>query len=543
MRMNGNARIVISALAVFAFVLLLCSNALAYTELHIQKNMYPKKEPDIITDTVTRTAGPGAIPVLLLMRHTDIFPTELESVEITAEFEGGLSPKVKKLDYALRLKKLWWIDTQYVDVPEGYKGVVSITAKYNYKIRGVADSVVNNNQRKSRHLPLKVLYDATPMPRFDKWYYGDSHFHTIHSVNQVEFGAPVDFSMMMADRFGMDWAVVTDHSFNMDDMEEDFTKNDPDLKKWSRQQEELDAARKVHTKMLILPGEELSCGNAENKNVHMVVLNARKFYVGNGDGYQGSNLPDLACADVTAQLAPTEAAFAAHPIVDITPVEIYMINRGNWSSEDMSARGLTGLESWNHDLHPRKEGFDAWIALLLDGKHKYLIGGTDSHGDFNAEFANFGYDEARKLPFGCIRTAVYVEGALTAESLIAGLRAGRAVATSGPLPVLELKDASGRTAGIGGDIAGGPFEAVVKVKSTSEFGPVSQVKVILGDLEKKAETVVADFAAKDFADPMNLAKTATVPGNVKKGYVRVEAYSQLGGVTYDSYTNPVWFER
>jgi len=543
MRKKSNARIAASAVTALAFTVLLCVPALAYTELHIQKNMYPKKEPDIITDTVTRTAGPGAIPVLLMMRHTDIFPTELESVEITAEFEGGLPPKVKKLDYALRLKKLWWIDTQYVDVPAGYKGVVSITAKYNFRIRGVSDSVVNNNQRKSRHLPLKVQYDAPPLPRFDNWYYGDTHFHTIYSVNQVEFGAPVDFSMMMADRFGLDWVTVTDHSFNMDDVEDDFTKNDPDIRKWARQQEELDTARKLHPKMVILPGEELSCGNAENKNVHMIILNARKFYVGNGDGFQGSSLPDLSCADVTAQLAPTEAAFAAHPIVEISPVEMYMINRGNWSLADMSAPGLTGLESWNHDLHPQKEGFDAWVLLLLEGKRKYLAGGTDAHGDFSTEFANLGYQDTPQLPFGGIRTAVYVDGALTAENLIAGMRAGRMVATSGPLPVIALKNTAEKIASIGGDIAAGPFTAIVKVKSSSEFGPVSQVKVILGDNDKKTETIIADFASKDFADPMNIEKTLAVPGNVNKGYVRVEAFSQLGEVTFDSYTNPVWFVK
>ncbi|MFA6451212.1 MAG: CehA/McbA family metallohydrolase [bacterium] len=546
--MKNAKRFFLFAVICFVSIFIMPSRAHAYTELHIQKNMYPRKEPDIVADTVTRLAKSAPIPVLLILRHTDIFPTELENVEITADFGGGVPSITKTAPYNLRLKQLTWSDLQYVEPPAGYVGAATINVKFNMKIRGAKVTALNNNLRNLKRAPLKVYVGAGELPRFEGWRFGDIHFHTAFTDNQVEFGAPIDVSAMMAARYGLDWTVFTDHSFDLDDVEGDTLKNDPGLGKWKRTLESVNAARKKHPGVVFMPGEELTCGNGESKNVHMVVLNNKKFYPGNGDGYEGNSVPDLSCASVTAGLPKTEAAFAAHPISEISAVEIYMINRGNWSLNDMAAPGLTGLESWNHDLHPKKEGFDAWVQLLLAGKRKYLSAGTDSHGDFSAEFANAGYEESARLPFGAIRTAVYVPGrALTAEKVIEALRAGRVVATSGPFATIELKNSVGKTAGIGGEISAGkggkPIVAVIDAKSSPEFGPLVEIKVITGEIGAAAESVISDYKAPEISDPMNFRKSLDLPAKIKNGYIRVEAYSQIDGVIYEAYTNPVWFKK
>jgi hypothetical protein len=531
---------------VFLLTLALASHAHAYTELHIQKNMYPKKEPDVISDTVTRTAKPGPVPVLLIIHHSDIFPVELKGVVISAEFEGGTAPTSKEIQYGLRLKQLSWHDLQYADIPPGYTGAATISVTFNMKARGGDELTIrNNNLRGLKHAPMKVLVGAPPLPREDGWLYGDTHIHTLYTENQVEFGSPLPVTAEMADAFGLDWLAFTDHSFDLDDVEGDTVKNDPELKKWGKMLADVAEARRKHPGVTFLPGEELSCGSAEEKNVHMIVLNTEKFHVGNGDGHENGNQPDLPCAKVTAELPDTAAAFAAHPITDISAVEIYLIKRGNWSLDDMSAPGLTGLEAWNHDQHPKKEGFDAWVKLLLEGKRKYLVGGTDAHGDFSIEPGNAGYEDVSQLPFGNIRTAVYLPGVKkpSAEQVIAALRAGRAIATSGPFANIMLKNSKGASAGIGGDISGGPIAADVEALSSSEFGPVAKVRVLLGGIGAPEEKVIAEFTDKDISGGMKAMKTVAVPGDVKTGYVRVEAYSQLDGVTFDAYTNPVWFKQ
>jgi hypothetical protein len=528
----------------FSLTGLVATRANAYADLHIQKNMYPRKEPDVVADTLTRMAEPGPIPVMLLIRHTDIFPTELAEAVITADFEGGVPSTSKTVKYNLRLKQLNWHDLQYVETPAGYKGAVGISVKFNMKIRGAEVTPLNNNLRNLKRTPMMVYVGAPAFPRFGGWYFGDIHLHTAYTDNQVEFGAPADISALMAARYGMDWSVFTDHSFDLDDMEEDTLVNDPKIGKWKRMLADVADARKKYPVVVFMPGEELSCGSAENKNVHMIVINTEKFYVGNGDGHETGNAPDLACAGVTAALPKDAAAFAAHPICEVSVVETYLINRGNWSFEDMKAPGLTGLESWNHDQHPNKESFDAWVKLLLAGERKYLSAGTDSHGDFSKEYANGGYEDTQRSPFGAIRTAVYApDGPLTPEKVTAAMRAGRMVVTSGPFPVVELRNSAGKTAMIGGDISGGKITANVAAKSSPEFGPIIEVKVILGEIGGSAESVIADFKSADFSDPMDIQKTLDLPETAKNGYVRIEAYSQSAGVVYDGYTNPIWFNK
>jgi len=536
----------------------------AYSELHVQKNMYPKKEPDIIADTVTRTERGGPVPVFLVIRHSDIFPVELARVVITADLGGGAPPVKKTVEYNLRLKRLWWTDLQYADVPADFTGTAFINVDFVVKFRDGREKTIHNNNRRipnepgaageeesgaetapSRlnHAPLRVLVGAPPLPRLDGWYYGDTHFHTWFSENAAEFAAPQDVSALMAERFGLDWIAFTDHSFDLDDTEGDSETNDPALPRWRRYEKEIGEAAAAHPGVTLIPGMELSCGNSKGQNVHMLVYNPHRFYVGNGDGYEGgASTPDTPCAEVAAGLARHEAAFAAHPITNLTSAELYVINRGNWGDDDLAAPGLTGHQSWNGSPAPIPGGIESWVRALLAGHRKVLLAGTDAHGGFNYELA--GWPE--NTPMGGLRTAVLIEGVAgrpTKEDIIDALKAGRAVATSGPLVTLELTNAAMKTAGVGGEIAGGPFVATVRARSTAEFGPVSTIKLILGDPDAGAEKIAATWNAAYAPDPMNVTQTLKLPADVARGYVRVEAASKSGDTTFLAFTNPVWFER
>ncbi|HOO57647.1 MAG TPA: CehA/McbA family metallohydrolase [bacterium] len=523
--------------ATFLSIVILATRLVAYPELHMQPGMYPKKQPDIIADTATRSEHTGEIPILLMIRHSNIFPVILKSVTITANLDNGDPPVVKNIYYDnLKLKQLMWHDTRSIEIPDTFHGMAEIDVEFDITLRSGNKKIINNNCRNMKGIPLKVFVGAPPLPRFDNWHYGDSHHHTLYTENAYEFGAPAAFSAAMAHRMGLDWITFTDHSFDLDDIEGNSETNDPDLKRWKQQLGEIESLQKQYPDMLFVPGEELSCGNAQAQNVHMLVFNPKKFYVGNGDGYENGNTPDLACADVCAQLAPAEAAFAAHPVTEVSSIELYLINRGVWSLHDATVPGLSGLESWNHDRTPNKESMQLWTQALLAGHTTFLLAGTDAHGDFSRELAYY----PDGLPYGAIRSAIYMEGKPTIPKLIESLKSGRIVTTSGPLAIIETMNTEGVITGVSGTTTGGPFLATVKAASTPEFGPITEVKFIIGDLDKKKETLFAAY--KTFADPYQIEEIVKLTPAVKRGYIRAEVGSDTGTEKFEAYTNPIWFE-
>jgi len=522
-----------------AILAMLPAVAGAYSELHMQDNLHVRNEPDVLADTLTRIEGGGPVPLLLVLRHTNLYPTMLDGVNIEVDLGEGYDKLRENIDYGLKLKRPMWYDLRTIDLPEGYSGEIVINVEFNLRMKSGKLKVRNDNRRKSKREPLRVLVGAEPLPRFENWYYGDAHFHTLFSDNPAEFGAPVQFSARMAALFGLDWQVFTDHSFDLDDVEGDTNTNDPELARYGRYVDEITACAEEYPEVTFIVGEELSCGNAAGQNVHMLVFNLQQLYIGNGDGFEGENTPDHPCAEVTASLDPAEAAFAAHPITDINSVEMYVINRGMWSPEDMRIEGLNGLQAWNQSAAPIPGGIEEWVKVLLEGGNKYLLAGTDAHGCFNYKYS----DWPSGMPFGNIRSAVYVQGELTVEKFIAALRSGRIVTTSGPLATVEIMNAAGDVAGVGGKIHGGAMMAIPRVRSTEEFGPVKEIRVILGDLVKGEEVALAKYSGDYADDPMDMDQTVQLPEQFTKGYVRVEAESEKDGFTYLAFTNPVWFER
>ena len=522
---------------VFLFVAGVCSYA--YDELHVNA-MLTANEPDVVADTITRTTQTGRLPILLILRHTDAYPTILKRVRITFEVEGNETPTEMVVDYNLKLKRPWWHDVVYAEVWNNqFKHRIIINVYFELQIKGKDKIIVNNNLRDYKGNPLEVKMGVPYLPRFKGWQYGDAHFHTLFSDNAVEFGAPVNVSALFGQLFGLGWMVFTDHSFDLDDVDGDSNTNDPDLGRWHRYLSEIEAAAEADSRMVLVHGEELSCGNKQGQNVHMLVYNNSEFLPGNGDGYENGSTPDLACADVTASLSESEAAFAAHPITDLRDVETKILNRGNWALEDALDPNLTGLQAWNHDYAPHPDGLAQWIEVLLQGRHKYLLAGSDAHGDFNMAY----HVGKNRLSFGNVRSAVYVGDTFTKESLIKGLKQGNIVVTNGPAAMLELINGQGDSAIVGQSITGGPFTAALSARSTYEFGPIEEVRVIIGDPDAGEESLLTTYSGEYASDPMDMESTVRLPDDFSSGYVRLEVVSKTDAQEFYAYTNPVWFTR
>lgn len=523
---------------IFLLSFLIPAAAWGYNDLHTQA-LITTKEPDIVADTVMRTSRPGPVPILLAIRHSNMFPTVLKRVSIKVEPPDAAVPSEIAFDYDLKLKRPWWHEVRFLNIADNFKGKIAIYITFEITVKGKNKNIVTSNQAGAAGKPLEVLIGSPSLARFDGWYYGDSHFHTLFSDNAAEFGAPVDVSALMAETLGLDWMAFTDHSFDLDDTEDDSNINDPELPRWKRYLSEIQAARALHPELVLVTGEELSCGNSDSQNVHMLAMNPESFYVGNGDGYENGskNAPDLSCIGVFGGMKPHEAYYAAHPIQILKDIEKKVINRGNWLPPDMTAPGLHGLQPWNGGHDPNPLGFNYWVEILAQGYKKFLLAGTDAHGDFNGIYVGWPVNR----PYGMIRSAVYAPGGLSQESLVEGFQKGRIMVTNGPAALLEMVNGAGDTAIIGDTTAGGPFLALVYARSTPEYGPVSEMKIFIGDTDAKKESVLTSFSAAYAQNPMDMENSLQLPEQVRNGYVRLEVTSQKDGVTYRALTNPIWF--
>lgn len=255
---------------------------LLYPEIHYLFKYFPFsryriREPEMIADAPFRIEPGQDIPVLLLLKDADKYPVFLESAVI--KVQSGIHTSSVSFEIKEQVNGRWWNRIFSLSIPDEWRGqTVEVDVGVFYQSDGRKKEMRNDNCPGLSHAPLKVHLAAEAQPVLDDWIHGDIHFHTEFTDDQVEFGAPVDAAAVMAKAMGMKFFCATDHSYDLDDMEADYLQNDPDLKKWKRSRETI---RKLNqgsnNPVVIIPGEEVSCGNAENRNVHCLVLNQDSF--------------------------------------------------------------------------------------------------------------------------------------------------------------------------------------------------------------------------------------------------------------------------
>ena len=127
----------------------------------------------------------------------------------------------------------------------------------------------------------QCYYSEEPLPYPENWYADEPHYHSIYTSDQVEFGADIESTKIMAKSIGLSWLFITDHSYDLDDCENTFLENDPLLPKWNKMLE--DVRKNDSEEFRILPGEEISIGNSKKENVHLLAINLKEFIEGKGD--------------------------------------------------------------------------------------------------------------------------------------------------------------------------------------------------------------------------------------------------------------------
>lgn len=502
-----------------------------YAETHYHlKYLYPlyyKREPEIIFDLPIRVLVKKTdykIPVFLLVKNADKFPVYINNIKINLFF--------KKTKKTILLKEKIYTDSKqeyftfYISVENCWIEQF-LSLNINFTVNG--KNYVNDNYYGSAPHNFKTFISDRISLFPEKWFIGDTHYHSIYTSDQVEFGAPLEMTKKIAIAMGLNWFFVTDHSYDLDDNEDDYLLNDPFLKKWEKMKNECKQLSDSDFKIQF--GEELSVGNSLNQNIHALVIGHQAFLNGSGDSAENwlKNQPENTLENLDKSNIPL--IIAAHPFEKVPFLQKVLLNRGSWDISDYLKNDITYLQIINGQSYfSNIELIDKYIDLLLCGYKFFILAGNDAHG-------NFQFMKQIKIPFvkflcrkqqlfGNFFTAFYYEENLPLE----GLKNNQIIVSNGPFLSFSI-NYSGTLYHIGDTIfhdnQANPFIINFNYETSIEFGRVKKIELIIGDsLTKKVKRII---------NPENIVSVHLKNDSFCLCYLVTEKY-------YIALTNPLWIK-
>ena len=512
----------------FSFIPLFFS----YAEIHYHyRFLYPRyfrKEPEIIADLPIRCIRSTSLklPVLIIVKDSHLFPIELLSVLIDISANGShfsqefdINEKLKQQYYS----KILEVDISQIKADEQLKINVTI----QYRINGKEKTVINDNYPGLKKTPFECYFTESKLPFSEGWYAGEPHYHSIYTSDQVEFGADIPTTVKMAKAIGLSWLFITDHSYDLDDSEDSYTVNDPDIPKWKKMLD--DAQHNDEKNFRVIPGEEISIGNSKGRNVHLLAINHPDFIEGSGDSAEKwfQNKPQRHLKEIEELQNDRNLFIAAHPNDEIPFLQKLTLRRGNWSLNDFQNSGIKFLQLINTSHFPDVlKAINHWRSLLLQGNRFFILAGNDAHGNFNVMrqikspfwklFAS--HDQV----FGKFFTAFKYKN----NEPIQGIKNGVIILSNGPFLSFQLK-AKRKIYSIGSNINEKSAVLEYETRTAHEFGKIRTLNLYIGDTNSKKEIKISN--------PQNSLKIE-LPD---RSYVRMSMSTSQGGFVL---TNPVWVD-
>ncbi|MEI6765839.1 MAG: T9SS type A sorting domain-containing protein [Bacteroidota bacterium] len=199
--------------------------------------------------------------------------------------------------------KFWYFTfTIPPDKLSGFSDIIDI--QVDFELRWEPDNTTR----------LRVFRSGNDIPRFAGWYRGDTHFHSMYTQNQIEFGLPLNASRTAAKKVGLDWITVTDHSTDYDNYGSDMQTN------WAKQGYEILDLNSQDSDFVFIRGLESSQLNSDGQLVHMLNYpSANNPYMMNFVADGGGDIVTThdIIEDFLLALAPTGGfAYAAHPYAE-----------------------------------------------------------------------------------------------------------------------------------------------------------------------------------------------------------------------------------
>ncbi len=522
-----------------------------YAEIHyrfpgIYSRLF-KKEPEMVADVPNRIDPSHPLPVLFIVKDAHRFPVILDRLTVDL-YQHGQKHRLLEHDFReMVINKPMWSHLFHIPLADSISGKVKVDVQFFCKIDNKMHRFHNDNYRRTGHEPFDVMIDTEPLPKDENWHFGDMHYHSEFTSDQVEFGAPLEATVEMAKAMGLDFMAVTDHSYDLDDYFHDYLKNDPDLEKWHALLQKVQDINARERDFIILPGEELSAGNAKNQNIHFLLINNPEFFAGSGDSAEKwfRTAPQFQVKDVLAKLGEDALAFSAHP--EITPpfLQRMLIRRGKWLDSDYQSLRLNGMQIWNGKKDRFFEaGIKKWVDLLLQGKRISIIAGNDAHGNFG-RFRQIGVPfmsmrENDSEIFALARTGVYLPNGFGADEISEALRSGRMIVTDGPFARVTLSE-NEKSRHIGDCFASASALLKFVVLSSENFGAIKSAALLVGNVAGKKETRRYFFKPPSGSYQFEAKKfVADLP---VRGYIRLDVTSTQNGKIFRCLTNPIYIDQ
>jgi hypothetical protein len=523
---------------------------LLYAETHYRFPYFfsflTKSEPEVIADAPHRLEPNRKLPVLILVKDAHLYPCTLSQVSIEVRQERRILQQGDHLDQPITLNQKFFWNIIHLDL-SSYRGWVELDVRMTLERNGKSKSYQNDNHRTSTHDPLRVFLATDLLPRYPDLHLGDPHTHSNFTDDQVEFGVPLAPACELARALGLSYFCVTDHSYDLDDQVHSYLSNDPDLAKWQSFQSEVDRLGSELHDFAVVRGEEVSCRNSTGKNIHLLLFGQRRFIHGSGDGAERwlHTRSEYSVTEVLRLKSGTSAAYAAHAKEAVPFLQRLLLGRGIWSDQDLGFDGLSGLQLINGMLdNGFRGGYRAWIKQLLEGKRLLAIAGNDAHGNFNRVrqigIPFVAIHEGDHQIFGRMRTGVFVNGALSEETVINGLKSGNSIMTDGPVVRAFVRGSSGHRSGFGEIADSSGINLELEVHSSPEFGEIASIHIIIGKTGDTSERTAFRFEGKQgFISQKQVSLKES-----SADYVRIEARTS-GDNTFDRrphfcFTNPIW---
>ncbi|MBD3358569.1 MAG: hypothetical protein GF363_15525 [Chitinivibrionales bacterium] len=487
------------------------------------------------------------IPISLVVNDVDKYPIEIQSVTIVIT-QGGqtrtaletVRPTSAEIPHPLARycrAFIFWLSSSDLQGGRFHVNCKAIIAHNG----GKRDVVLNDNLPTTSKAPFVGWLTEEPLPGSDRAAYGDLHVHSHYSRSHVEFGPPVAVIDYMAKAYGLDFAALTDHSYDLASRTENFLAYDPNAERWGLMLAEASKSKGYSTNLIV--GEEVSSANAQGKTVHLCGLGLRRFVPGSRDGAR-FNAPKNSTLSLPEAIGAIHAqgglAMAAHPGARPGILERLLLRRGSWHACDVSSK-LDIFQALNNGFnrswyHARR----LWIDLLLSGLRLPLAAGNDSHGDFNRyrsigiPFVSIAENPDRYLSYS--RTGIYGKPSSGSE-IIAALRAGRTFVTTGPFLDIRLHDESRETL-VGNEVDPHQHSTVsINITSSYEFGFPRLLRVFRGCYDTRKENLLELTSLT--GNKINVLHTVGLDPKDGPGYLRAEAVCKRDdGIITQAVTSP-----
>ncbi len=522
---------------------------LLYAETHYRFKYFfsylRKREPEVIADAPHRIEPGVTIPLLLIVKDAHKFPATLGPVTITISQHGNIAQELEPITEPLLLNEpLWW---KVLELPrQGLSGWLDIAVRMTVTVNNRTTMYISDNYRTSSHAPLRVFLSEEPLPREEGLFLGDAHTHSDRTSDQVEFGVPIKAARQLSHSLGLTFFCVADHSYDLDDTLDDYTRNDPALPKWLSLLDEIKLCNSEEKDFVVVQGEEVSCRNSDGRNVHMLLFGDERFFHGTGDSAERwlRTRCEYSIDDVLNQKHERSVAFAAHPKEPVSLLQRMLLGRGSWTNNDIRDQRLCGIQFANGMKELGfEEGYQFWVRALLAGHRLYCIAGNDAHGNFN-RFRQIGVPflkvrETDNQLFGRMRTGVFVEGPLHQNAILDSLAKGRSIATDGPVANIVVEGKHTPTS-LGSKLHGSDFELSLTARSSKEFGNIEEIRLILGIIGEDSErTFLNERPPNQFtylcSSSIHISSPSYIRAEIQTSHLT--SYDQS---THFCLTNPVW---